>query len=189
MLASQLAESDPAYADRLTEVLNSSIRDSIMKGEVNTQFQELFSNVLPRTSDSSLPHMFVIVALDECAGSHTNIIDALGATVTAAPWTKVFLTSRYSKEIDKSFGRKMGMCHSMDINKIGQIDEDIRFYASWKLRELRRKLEEDDEIEAMNDEQISTHTDGLTRKARKLFIWISTVFRYLEKSTDPMRAI
>lgn len=81
------------------------------------------------------------------------------------------------------------MCHSMDISKIGQVDGDIRFYANWKLRELRKKLEEDDEIEVLNEEQIFAYTEGLSKKAGKLFIWISTVFRYLDKSTNPIRDI
>lgn len=93
MLAYQTAESNPTYADKIMEILRGPRKDYLLKGVLSSQVEELFTKALPHTNISSSPHVIVIDALDECAGSQLDIVKALATIVSAVPWIKVLLTS------------------------------------------------------------------------------------------------
>lgn len=170
-LSYQLTFLFPEYRDAILELLRGSDGGKVFGEAIGPQVEVLFTKVLPNLTvpDGSAPTVIVIDALDECSGSQAKIVEGLLAIANAAPWIKIFITSRDEGSIRDGFGAS-SLCQRIDINDIGDVDSDIRLFTEQKLDEL--KLDR-------------AYADALTRKAGGLFIWSSTIFKFLKDYHNP----
>ena len=83
-----------------------------------------------------------------------------------------FVTSREEPSISNVF-RKDTVCRRVDIRAEEQTESDIRHYVTVKSTALKIPLS-------------AAQVDLLAKQAGGLFIWCSTLLKYLEKSTNPI---
>ncbi|KAI5123815.1 hypothetical protein M0805_009107 [Coniferiporia weirii] len=113
----------------------------------------------------------VIDALDECGDSletRCQLAGVLAEFAGVVPWLKVFVTSRTLPEFQDVFLRGQIRCQSLDINMLdnGQVHADIVQYTKHCAEECHVELTEE-------------QTAAFALKASGLFIWTSTVFRFI----------
>ncbi|KAI5117934.1 hypothetical protein M0805_009442 [Coniferiporia weirii] len=128
------------------------------------------------------PLIIVIDALDECGDSadlRSQLAEFIVKMSDAVPWLKIFITSRPLPEFQRVFGEKSIGCRALDINtEIGydRIQEDILQYTRYCARKYRLEIGEREIL-------------ALTSKASGLFIWTSTVFKFIDMQINKRRAI
>ncbi|KAI5120284.1 hypothetical protein M0805_005341 [Coniferiporia weirii] len=154
---------------------------------VQWQFQLLFKQPLETLSGSSAeipptPLIIVIDALDECGDSpesRSQLAGFLMKLAGAVPWLKVFVTSRPLPEFKEVFLQDELKCRTLNINtQIDQerVQDDLLRYTRHCADIFRVQVTE---------EQIK----AFALKASGLFIWISTVFRFIGTKLDKSRAV
>jgi hypothetical protein len=178
-LALRFAEQHDSYRVALMKFLHEGNKGVGIAEttDVTTQVERLFTKLLPLTIDPYRPHVVVVDALDECGSSQqqTKLVHALLRLSRAAPWIKVFLTSRDKARVDVASG--MGsQCVFCDINNDIHTDQDIELYISSQSEALGLQLSEDE-------------TRVLVQRAEGLFVWCSTLFRYLSGQADVRGAL
>ncbi|KAI0339642.1 WD40 repeat-like protein [Trametopsis cervina] len=174
-LAYQFSHQHPAYREAVMQVLRGNNSGEVFSGAVSAQFQHLFTNILPSVTHPLQPHIVIIDALDECgtsAKSRQELCKYLLALARASPWIRVLLTSRTEPEIRAVFQDASEECVVVDINREATIRSDIYQYVLFNLRLLQIEISED---------QVRT----IVARAGGLFVWCSTVFKYLGESSDP----
>lgn len=171
MLAYQISKFNTDYRSIIVNVLRGPKQFKILRGVPDAQIEELFSKALSQLSTPLLPHVIVIDALDECAGPQAKVIKGLVAIAKAAPWIKILITSRDEDAIREAFREAPSdIYQDININDVQDVHTDIQHFTEHRLKKL--KLDTD-------------HAVALTRKAGGLFIWSSTVLRFLEGSHNP----
>lgn len=167
-LAYQLAQLHPTYRETLVDLLNSTSVSELLQGALSKQAELFFKSALTHADAPVMPHVVIIDALDECEASpsqRAKLVAGIIALASAAPWLKVFVTSRRQQEIYDGFAGAGDICRTLDINTVERIDDDIREYTVSELQKLE-----------LNPE--AAYVNALVRKAGGLFIWSSTVFRF-----------
>lgn len=177
-LAYRIAQLHSDYRVSLVSMLSSgSIGAGVVTSDIDKQFKLLFEDVLPRITPPPRAHVIVVDALDECGKpvDQKKLARQLAALAELTPWIKVIITSRPETAITNAFA-SFSSCKASDINAEEQTNSDIRRYIEWKLSVM-------DDMPYLFTEDISR----LAAKAAGLFIWISTLFKYLEESLDKER--
>lgn len=175
-LSYQLTLLYPEYREAVLKLLNGPDNGDVLKGILGSQVEELFTKTLSGAKEPK-PLVLIIDALDECgdAEAQTKIITGLIAISKAVPWVKIFVTSRDEVAIRDRFGEdSSGNCHKVNINELQDIDEDIQRFTEFKLEKL-----------GLDKNQ----ANSLAKKAGGLFIWSSTVFKFLEGRLNPRKEL
>lgn len=118
-------------------------------------------------------HVIVIDALDECGLPDEQRILAkrMLSLVSDVPWIKVVVTSRPEPEIRDVLDNR---CVATDINQEEDTAADIELFIRTKLVKLKLTVFDD-------------KVNELVARASGLFIWCSTLFKYLSQSRNPRR--
>lgn len=148
----------------------------VESADISTQLERLFTKLLPSIADPCLPHVVVFDALDECGSpkEQRELMQALLKLSITVPWIKVFLTSRAEAGINEVVLGAGKQCVVCDINRENQVDSDLELYI------LAQSQSKDLNLQLSKDE-----TRLLVQRADGLFIWCSTLFRYLDGKADP----
>lgn len=175
-LAYRFAQQHESYRTALFQLFHDGTRGAgiAATADVDTQFEKLFKEPLAQMVQPSQPHVVVIDALDECGSSkeQKSLATCILALSCLAPWIKVFVTSRAEPAIRNVFAEDV--CVRCNINKESGTDDDIRKYIERQVEKLEFKLS-------------PPQVGELVKRAEGLFIWCSTLFRYLGARLAPAR--
>ncbi|KAF7799709.1 hypothetical protein EIP86_010951 [Pleurotus ostreatoroseus] len=168
-LAYRFAQQHESYRAAVFQLLRSGTRGAGISTtvDVGTQFDRLFKGPLAQTVDPLRPHVVIIDALDECGSSREQVVLAksLLALSRTAPWIKVVVTSRDEPSIRNIFTMNTD-CIQCNIDQEPAVDDDIRRYIISQADILELQL---------STEEVAQ----LVKRAEGLFIWCSTLFKYL----------
>lgn len=176
-LSYQLTLLFPDYRDAILQLLNGPGHGDVLKGIIGSQVEELFTKTLSIAMEQPRPLVLVIDALDESgdAEAQAKVVTGLIAITEAIPYIKVFITSRNEDAIREAFdGNSSGIVHGINLNDVEYVHEDIRLYTEYNLHEL--KLD-------------TNQADALAKKAGGLFVWSSTVFKFLKGRLNPRKEL
>jgi hypothetical protein len=177
-LAYQLACRYPRFRGHLVKSIK---RDpSVAHNSLISQLRALVVDPLATTGISCV---IVIDALDECIDDQpaSAILSVLGRLVTKLPLVKFFITGRPEPRIRSGFRlpllepfTQIFLLHEV---ASASVEGDIRLYLTEKLGAMAKRRSGLDLPEAWpSDEEITV----LTRKSSGLFIFASTVARFIE---------
>lgn len=179
-LAFRFAQQHDSYRVALMKLFHEGTRGVgiVETTDIPTQLERLFTKLLPSITDPCRPHVIVVDALDESGSpkEQKELAKAVLELSRTAPWVKVFLTSRDEDGISKVVLDAGKQCIVRDINQENDADHDIELYSLFQSRALDLQLSEDE-------------TRLLVHRADGLFIWCSTLFRYLSDLVDPQGAL
>lgn len=164
-----------SYRGAVFDLLNTPKGASIHTSDIKKQFDLLFKEPLVKTADPFRPHVVVVDALDECRDPKA-VAECILLLAKAAPWIKVFVTSRNETEIRDVFSEDTD-CLATNINEEVDVNADIRRFISTRWRQIKHLQLSDEEV------------DRLVTQAAGLFIWCSTLFKYLEGKFDPKQRL
>jgi len=177
-LAYQLACRYPAFRSRIVRVIK---RDpSVARNSLISQLKDLIVDPLSSTDISCV---VVVDALDECVDDQpaSAILSVLARFVKRLPSVKFFITGRPEPRIRSGFRlplleplTQIFLLHEVELSSV---DEDIRLYLQEKLTTIA-KQRSDFDISAPwpCDEDLT----ALTKKSSGLFIFASTLARFIE---------
>ena len=177
-LAYQLACRYPAFRSRIIQVIK---RDpSVAQNSLISQFKDLIIDPLSSTNTSCV---IIIDALDECIDDQpaSAILSVLGRLVKKLPFVKFFITGRPEPRIRSGFRlplleplTQVFLLHEV---KLTDVDEDIRLYLQEKLTAVAKRRSD---FDISDPWPCDTDLVALTRKAAGLFIFASTLTRFIE---------
>ncbi|KAI5116196.1 hypothetical protein M0805_004482 [Coniferiporia weirii] len=170
------------YRSDILSIIEGKDEPKLSQG-LQWQFDLLIKQPLESISDAAVdlpqkPLIVVIDALDECDGepdSELQIAEFLVKLAGVVPWLKVFVTSRPLSRFPQIFSacKTLSISSELDSN---QVKDDILQYTQHLARKLSVQIRED-------------QIDALVLKASGLFIWTSTVFKYIGRQLDVQGAI
>ncbi|KAH8119573.1 hypothetical protein DFH11DRAFT_453991, partial [Phellopilus nigrolimitatus] len=170
------------FRDAIFQVLQT---DPAIAGKaVSLQFEALFRGPISKCSQSSplKPIIMVIDALDECgdAQDRSMIASYLTQLANLAPWLKVFVSSRPYHELQDSFNMTSHpWVHKLDLNNV-DARQDIYTFTELQIKAI---LEPDSKW--LQEENVRALSD----RAAGLFIWISTVARFIADEYEKETAL
>lgn len=173
-LAYQLAEHYDGYREAIINFLTDPANSNIASFPISEQYKLLFEDCTETIAESiSIFHAFMVDGLDECGSIREQVMLArhLLALANLSPKIKVIVTSRIVEEIRAVFVAD-GQCTVANVSEEAQNNVDIRRYIMAKLEEMDISLPKE-------------VIDMLVKQASGLFIWCSTLFKYVEESMDP----
>lgn len=155
---------------------------SVLTGDVKKQCELLFGKtyelISPQGAHRPSVHVILIDALDECRNHRNNaktiserreLLHSLIGLADAIPWIKVLITSRPEPDIVEVL-TGTSCIHRIDINADEwKTSDDIRLFIEDRSKQLKLDLSPD-------------QAERFQEKASGLFIWCTTVFRYIEDS-------
>ncbi|KAI5117200.1 hypothetical protein M0805_004970 [Coniferiporia weirii] len=184
-LAYQFSKWHDVYRAAILSVIRGG-NELELSQDLQRQFELLIAEPLhtPSLVSKDLPpHQLVVVidALDECGdmSSRIHVAKLLVRLSRAASWLKVFVTSRTLPELEEVFVQAGSGCEILDVNASfghNEVERDILQYTRHCAKSSRVKL---------GEEQIKL----LAMKASGLFIWITTVFKFISKQLNKQKAI
>ncbi|KAF8336603.1 uncharacterized protein EI90DRAFT_3119848 [Cantharellus anzutake] len=186
-MARSLATHDPAYRTSLISTLQEN--PALSTAPFAKQFQKLVAEpLLLTTSPSGRPMVIVIDALDECdTEALPCLADILRKEVPKLPPNiKFFVTSRQFDVVDRYLSLNYPIIRlTIDLSDDANM-HDCAVYIQLQLRELK-------DVHPGLEDQIGDEGElvqSILERADGLFVWISTVFRYLKVSGgDPARIL
>ncbi|KAF8328438.1 uncharacterized protein EI90DRAFT_3155807 [Cantharellus anzutake] len=176
-MARSLATRDPVYHTFVVSTLQAD--PTLINAPFTRQFEKLVAEPLRmKVPSSDRPMVVIIDALDECdRHAFPRLVDVFWKEVPKLPSNiKFFVTSRLFDLVDRLLSPespidRLGISLSDDANV-----HDCAIYIRSQLHELKdahpglkHNLKEDDEL-----------VQAILERAGGLFIWISTVFRYVK---------
>ena len=177
-LAYQLACRYPRFRDHLLKVIK---RDpSVAHNSLLSQLKDLLVDPL---SVTGIYCVIVIDALDECVDDQpaSAILSVLGRLVSKLPLVKFFITGRPEPRIRSGFrlpllepSTQIFLLHEVDPTSVGG---DIRLYLTEKLTTIAKRRS------GLNLPEVWPSNEDITvlvRKSSGLFIFASTVARFIE---------
>ena len=177
-LAYQLACQYPAFRGQIIRAIR---RDpSIARNSLISQLKDLIVDPLSSTNISCV---IVVDALDECVDDQpaSAILSVLGRYVKHLPLVKFFITGRPEPRIRTGFRlplleplTQIFLLHEVEPSSI---DEDIRLYLQEKLTAVAKRRSDLDLPDTWPCEEDLVI---LTRKSSGLFIFASTLVRFIE---------
>ena len=185
-LFSDMARSLAAKSsDHRTIIISALGRDpKLATSSFMTQFKKLVQEPLKSKRPSSEDPMIVVIdALDECdASSLTSLASILRNDVPQLPSSvKFFITSRQVGFVDRYFLSPSIQHLPIDISDEMNL-QDCSSYVRSRLEKLS-DAHPRSTIQSKSDELVQE----IALRANGLFIWISTIFNYMEKkNVDPM---
>ena len=177
-LAHQLACRYPSFRSQIVGTVKKD--PSVARGSLISQFQELIVDPLSSTNISCV---IVIDALDECIDDQpaSAILSVLGRYAKQLSSVKLFITGRPEPRIRRGFRlplleplTEIFLLHGVELSTV---DGDIRLYLQEKLSaiaKLRSGLNLSDPWPCHED------LKTLTKKSSGLFIFASTLARFIE---------
>ncbi len=154
---------------------------------ISWQAEELLLGPLKKMEkqkDNMPNFVWIIDALDECSAEkeRVELVTALCSLHDVAPWLKIFITSRPNKDIHSAFTKAEQSCsitHN-DMMDLQDTSKDIEHYLEHCLSDIAEKQDRTPYGGWLSDEQKSV----LLMKASKLFVWVSTMHKYLINARD-----
>ncbi|KAI5117680.1 hypothetical protein M0805_008459 [Coniferiporia weirii] len=185
-LALHFAKWHESYRSMVVSIIQSRDGPKLMQS-LQWQFELLMRNPLTSISVGRedlppRPQVIVIDALDECGDSadlRSELAGFLVEVASVVPWLKVVITSRPLPEFQHAFHQTALSSKIFNLNTEvtpEQIEGDIVQYTRYCAERFRVNLEE-------------THVMGLAAKASGLFIWTSTVFKFIGAQINKQRAV
>jgi hypothetical protein len=177
-LSYQLACQYPVFRSRIIRAIR---RDpSIARSSLVSQLKDLIVGPLSSTGISCV---IVVDALDECVDDQpaSAILSVLGRFVKQLPWVKFFITGRPEPRIRTGFRlpllepfTQIFLLHEVELSSV---DEDIRLYLQEKLTAVAKRRSDFDLTDPWPCDEDLT---ALTKKSSGLFIFASTLARFIE---------
>ncbi|KAF8344301.1 uncharacterized protein EI90DRAFT_3029142 [Cantharellus anzutake] len=183
-IAQALAKRDADYRAFIISALRKD--PTLSTAPFTMQFKKLVASpLLHKPPPSDRPMVVIIDTLDECDKEvFESLAEILGDEVPRLPSSvKFFITSRQFDLVN----RYLSPDYPIDRLRIDLSDEanvqDCAIYIHFQLqklkkvhRDLRRNLQDEDKM-----------VQEISERANGLFIWISTIFRYMKMANkDPM---
>jgi len=187
-LAYQLACHYPNFKNHIIRVIK---RDpTIAHTSLISQLENLLVNPL---SSENISCVIVIDALDECIDNEPSsaILSVLGQFVKQLPLVKFFITGRPEPRICTGFHlpllepiTQIFLLHEVDLTSV---NNDIRLYLITKLTMIAKQRSD---LELPNPWPHENEIEDLTKKSSGLFIFASTVVRFIESGHhDPDKCL
>ncbi|THH05545.1 hypothetical protein EW145_g4721 [Phellinidium pouzarii] len=182
-LAYNLAKWHKVYRSTVLSVLQGDDEPKLAQS-LQWQFDLLVKQPLDSLGSSAdlppRPLIVVIDALDECGDSsesRSQLAMFIAQLAVAVPWLKVFVTSRSLPEIRQNFVQDALNHQSLDISTQSD-DNELQLDILQYTRHCAKNL-------MLSDNQIYS----FALKASGLFIWTSTVFKFIFSQRDKHRAV
>ena len=176
-LAFQLAYQYPRFRKELLQVLKT--HPGVGQGSLCSQMEMLIIDPLEATNISTL---IVIDALDECRDEEPSsaILSVLSRYVDKIPHVKFFITGRPEPRIRTGF-RLESLRPITEVFKLhdverSSVDHDIKLYFRTQLAGISKSRSD---CSFAEDWPISSDIDVLCTKAAGLFIYASTVVKFV----------
>ncbi|KAK7676699.1 hypothetical protein QCA50_020331 [Cerrena zonata] len=183
-MAAQLADADPVLQSKISAAIEQDRRS--INSHLEAQFDHLVRRPLDDSSPSLLgPIVIVLDALDEYGdiNSRRSLLTLIADEFKHLPINFRFLiTSRPELDIDNMFSGNPKIA-SISLNKIEDTVPEIRLYLSSELAHIRK-------VKRISDNW--PEEDSLDRAAHMsegLFIWASTLSRFLLETHDPAETL
>ncbi|KAF8339122.1 uncharacterized protein EI90DRAFT_2463744 [Cantharellus anzutake] len=186
-IARTLADHDPVYRTFIISALRKD--PSLSTALLATQFENLVAlPLLHKPPPLDRPMVVIIDALDECDKEvFDSFADILREEVPRLPSSiKFFITSRHTDLVRRSFSPQFPISRlAIDLSDDTNV-QDCATYIRFELQklknwhpDLRHNLQDEDKT-----------VQEILERASGLFIWISTIFRYMKTANkDPMRTL
>ncbi|KLO13563.1 hypothetical protein SCHPADRAFT_852271 [Schizopora paradoxa] len=187
-IALTLATSLPEFGNLVGDALEKE-RD-LGSQAINQQFKGLFETPLRELKEKNaiMPKtLLVLDAIDELIldeddlfnqeRKRESLIKSLCRLQSFASWLKVLVTSRPLKDVIYSFQACKGCWLGINMQEAMETDLDIEKYLSKNLGEIALQQQ-------LLDWPSSQDVTALAKKASGLFIWASTVYKYLREVSD-----
>ncbi|KAG8964687.1 hypothetical protein FRC03_001454 [Tulasnella sp. 419] len=178
-IAYQLGRFHPSFCSRIS----ASVRaypDSCAS-QPATQMQKLIAEPLRSVTDALQTVVIVMDALDECSNEMlvSEMLILLGTAIRELPFhVKIFVTSRPDAHIRSKFGEdtmktvsEASILHDIDLSIV---QNDIRKYLTYQLREIGRKM-----LTLDATWPTETEVESLVERAGGLFIYASASVIYI----------
>ncbi|KAH8109602.1 WD40-repeat-containing domain protein, partial [Phellopilus nigrolimitatus] len=184
-LASRFAQIHRPYAKLLVDILKQD--NGVGQQAIQLQFDGLFKGPIEqlqmsKSLASQSPVVFVLDALDECGevASRRQILTCFLKLQKLVPWIKVFLTSRPTEDISRTFSQASSQAFVFHFPlHEDDAQEDIFLYSQKWIEKMT--IEERLPAVWRNNDR----TRQLSTKATGLFIWIVTAVTYVEEAVVP----
>ena len=190
-IAYQLACQYPSFRSRIIRTIKKD--PSVASASLISQLEDLIISPLSSTNISCV---IVIDALDECIDDQpaSALLSLLGRYVKDLPLIKIFITGRPEPRIRTGFRlplleplTQIFLLHGIEL---AEIDKDIRLYLQEKLIAVAKRRSDFDLSDPWPCEEDLT---ALTKKSSGLFIFASTLARFIESEhhepTEQLRLI
>ena len=177
-LAYQLACHYPHFQNHIVSIIQYN--PTIAHTSLITQLEKLLVNPLSRTSISCI---IVIDALDECIDNEPSsaILSVLGQFINQLPLVKFFITGRPEPRIRTGFRlpllqpiTQIFLLHGVDSTNV---NKDIQLYLTEKLTKIAKQRSN---LDLPNLWPHDGEIEALTEKSSGLFIFASTMVRFIE---------
>ena len=176
-LAFQLAHRYPRFLDELLPVLRAS--HSVGRESLCTQMERLIVGPLRTTQ---IPTLIIIDALDECRDEEpaSAILSILSRYVDQIPHVKFFITGRPEPRIRSGF-RLAALRPITEVLRLHDVkrplvDIDIKLFLRTRLTDIAKNRSH---CNVPEDWPLSSDMDILCEKAAGLFIYASTVVKFV----------
>ena len=176
-LAYQLACHFPLFRSHIITIIKGD--PALAHTSLISQLEKLLVNPL---SGTNITCVIVIDALDECIDNEPSsaILSVLGQFIRQLPLVKFFITGRPEPRIRTGFRlplleplTQIFLLHEVDM---ASVDNDIWLYLIQKLTTIAKQRSD---IELPNPWPSSDEIDTLTKKSSGLFIFASTIIRFI----------
>ncbi|KAI5116831.1 hypothetical protein M0805_008567 [Coniferiporia weirii] len=185
-LAMHFSKWHQTYRSMVASVIQGRDGPKLMQN-LQWQFELLMKNPLTSlaTEHRDLPPkplIIVVDALDECGDSaelRSGLAESLASVANVVPWIKMFITSRPLPEFYQVFHQTAVSSETFNISTevaLEQVEDDIVQYT----RHCAERFQVD-----LLENQITE----LAAKASGLFIWTSTVFKFIGAQINKCRAV
>lgn len=179
-LSYTLALRHKAYKERV--MLSLKDEPDITSRSIEQQVKMLFRDPLAelaRSKERSETFVFAIDAPDECGDddSRPRVADVLCQIAALADWLKVFVTSRPTNELMRRLSSMDTRILSVNLND-ADAEGDIKLYTHASLKSLI-------DLSGLSPSWLNEDTvHKLTYLASGLFIWTSTMMKYVRGRRD-----
>ncbi|KAK7684528.1 hypothetical protein QCA50_012475 [Cerrena zonata] len=183
-MASQLADADPALRSKISAAIERDRR--LVNRDIEKQFTHLIRGPLHDAAPSLLgPVVIVIDALDEYGDikSRRSLLPLIAKEFTKLPNNFRFLiTSRPESDIENVYWQHSNI-KPISLTDMRDVIPEIRLYLSSELAHLRN-------VKRMpSDWPKEYNLDRAARMSEGLFIWASTLSRFLLGTNDPVETL
>lgn len=177
-LAYQLACHFPHFRDHVIKVIKED--PTIAHTSLISQFENLLVKPL---SEGNVSCIILIDALDECIDDQPSsaLLSVLGRFVKELPRMKFFITGRPEPRIRTGFRlplleplTQIFLLHEV---QVAQVHQDIQLYLTQRLTTIARQRSD---LDLPNPWPSDNEIEALTKKSSGLFIFASTMIRFIE---------
>ncbi|KAL5521090.1 hypothetical protein ACEPAG_9012 [Sanghuangporus baumii] len=185
-LATHLAIWHQPYCIKLLSALQGGERNKLASKTLPEQFDMLIRGpILAVASEEETrspdPLIVVVDGLDECGrtkGQRIQLSRILVQISELVPWLKLLVFSRPMPELNQVFGSSSQVLEKLDLDGAGDPTADIIRFVHHRAKQVARENVLDETW--ISEDQIGS----LVEKSRGRFVWISTVFDFIESRTD-----